>query len=215
MAQNTVHLKRIGEPAKKRTVPDKHTRTDESMIWLDFKKGDEASFIWIYREYFGKLFNFAKQFDLDSEQVKDHIQELFIYIRNNRERLADVRSIKFYLYKSLRRRILSAKKKKFSFLSLFASDNPRLFEIEVSESPEIQLIDQSINTEIRARLEKSMNRLTARQREAVLHFYFEGMSYREIADIMELKKVKSARKLIYRAIEALRKDLHGLKSKLY
>ncbi|MCK5371360.1 MAG: sigma-70 family RNA polymerase sigma factor, partial [Cyclobacteriaceae bacterium] len=56
---------------------------------------------------------------------------------------------------------------------------------------------------------------TTRQKEAVIYFYYEGMSYQEIADIMGLQKVKSARKLIYRAIEALRKDLLGFKATLY
>lgn len=60
-----------------------------------------------------------------------------------------------------------------------------------------------------------MSKLTTRQKEAVLYFYYEGLSYQEIADIMGFQNVKSARKLIYRAIDALRKDLQELKATLY
>jgi DNA-directed RNA polymerase specialized sigma24 family protein len=49
----------------------------------------------------------------------------------------------------------------------------------------------------------------------VQHFYYEGHSYQEVAEIMDLKKVKYARKLIYRSVEALRRDLHGLKSTIF
>ena len=100
-------------------------------------------------------------------------------------------------------------------MSLFNSDCKKVFEIEISETPEIKLINQSLDEEIKERLSKSMIKLTARQKEAIIYFYYEGMSYPEIADLMGFQSVKSARKLIYRAIEALRKDLSGLKATLY
>lgn len=215
MAQFQIHVNRDIKSSTNQVVPHNFNDYTEAEIWMKFKSGDEAAFIWIYHTYFDKLFSFARQFGLDADLVKDQIQELFIYIRNSRKRLADVKSIKFYLFKSLRRRLLINKKKKFSIISIFNSDNQRDFEIEIIESPEFILIDQCLNDEIRQRITKSINKLTARQREAVLHFYYEGLSYLEITDIMDLKKVKSTRKLIYRAIEALRKDLKGVKSNLY
>ena len=187
-------------------------KPNEAKIWKDFKRGDEGAFIWIYENYFSILCNFARQFDLDDEAVKDQIQELFIYIRNNRTRLADVQSEKFYLFTSLRRRILANKNGRFSFFSLFHLTAKKAFEVEVSESHELKLINQCLDAEIKRRVSRSMSKLTLRQREAVLHFFYEGMSYKEIAEIMDLKKVKSARKLIYRAIECLRKELHTLKN---
>ena len=196
-------------------APDNPQKVSEAKIWIKFKKGDEEAFVWIYRNYFAVLYNFARQFNLDSDYVKDQIQDLFIYIRSNRERLTNVNSIKFYLFKSLRRKLLTNKKQKFSFLSLFSSNSRKIFEIEITETPEVILINQSLDEEIKERLSKSMNKLTIRQKEAVIYFYYEGMSYQEIADIMGLQKVKSARKLIYRAIEALRKDLLGFKATLY
>jgi hypothetical protein len=36
---------------------------------------------------------------------------------------------------------------------------------------------------------------------------FEGLSYEEIAQIMAMTKVKSARALVYRALESLSEDL--------
>ncbi len=98
---------------------DNHLEVSEAKIWIKFKSGDEAAFIWIYKNYFAVLYNFGRQFNLDSDFVKDQIQDLFIYIRNNRERLTNVNSVKFYLFKSLKRRLLSNKKKRFSFNQSF------------------------------------------------------------------------------------------------
>ena len=194
---------------------DEVHRINEAEVWIKFKNGDEDAFVWIYQNYFSVLYNYARQFDLDPDFVKDHIQDLFIYIRENRSRLADISSIKFYLFKSLRRRLLANHKQKFSLLSIFGLENRSVFEIKITETPEIKLINRTLDDEKKERIGKSLNRLTARQREAVLYFYYEGLSYREIAEIMGLKRTKSARKLIYRAIDALRKELHGFKSSLY
>jgi RNA polymerase sigma-70 factor (ECF subfamily) len=215
MSQNKLRVFTPDKAPEKQTVPIKQQGSDEPGIWKRFKEGDEAAFIWIYQNYFGKLFDYASQFDLDSDLIKDHIQELFIYIRKNRERLADVNSIKFYLIKSIRRRIFSDAKKKFSIVSLFSIDQKKVFEMNISTSTEYNLIDETIQDEIKHRIARALNKLTVRQREAVQHFYYEGHSYQEVAEIMDLKKVKYARKLIYRSVEALRRDLHGLKSTIF
>ena len=212
MAQAELRLPIKTELSNNQSVSIAPEKIDESVVWKNFKNGDEAAFIWIYQEYFSKLYNYSMQFSLEEEVVKDHIQELFIYIRKNRERLADVNSIKFYLYKSIRRRLLSGAKRKFSIISIFSSDQNKIFELSITESAEHQMINQGTESETKARLSKSLNKLTSRQREAVQHFFYEGLSYHEIAEVMDLKKVKYARKLIYRAIDTLRRDLQSLKS---
>ncbi len=186
----------------------------ESAVWMRFKQGDEDAFISIYQTNFHKLYNFGVQFDFEADYVKDEIQELFIYIRNNRQRLADVNSVRFYLMKSLRRRLIRNKKSKFNLVSLFSNEKKNVQEIGIYETPETVMMHQSLDADIRERLSISLNKLTDRQKEAVIHFYYEGFAYQEIAEMMELKMVKSARKLIYRAIEVMRKDLKGHKNKL-
>ena len=190
-------------------------RTQEAAIWRDFKKGDEAAFIWIYSNYFDALYNYANQFGLDTELIKDQIQELFIYLREHRKQLGDVKNIKYYLYRSLRRRLLKVGRRRFSFTSLFSQEGNSRFDIEYTYSQEVKMIEHLVNEETRIYLSKSIEKLTSRQKEAVLHFYYEGMSYQEIADIMNIRKVKSVRKLIYRAIDSLRKDLKDLKKRIY
>jgi len=215
MANNYYPLKRTMPEGEELPLPIPNPEETEASIWRRFKHGDEGAFIIIYKSNFEKLYNFGMQFGFDADNVKDQIQELFIYIRNNRLRLADVRSVRFYLMKSLRRRLLRSKRSKFNFISLFAKEPFKLHEIEIASSAEMLHIHNSLDLEIREKLSRSVNKLTDRQKEAVLHFYYEGLSYQEIAEMMELKMVKSARKLIYRAIEVMRKDLKSQKGKLF
>jgi hypothetical protein len=101
-------------------VPADPEKILEGEIWQNFKDGEEKAFIWIYKTYFDTLYNYGRQFDLDTEFVKDQIQDLFIYIRNNRKQLADVKSIKFYLFKSLRKKITVSKEAKIFIYFIFS-----------------------------------------------------------------------------------------------
>lgn len=215
MAENYFPLKKSVSKEEESLQLVLQPEESEGSVWQRFKQGEEDAFIIIYQTNFKRLYNFGMQFGFEADNVKDQIQELFIYIRNNRQRLADVRSVKFYLMKSLRRRLMRNKNGKFNLLSVFIRETSKIHEIEISENPEMLLIKYNLDTEVRERLSRSLNKLTDRQKEAILHFYYEGLSYQEIAEMMELKMVKSARKLIYRAIEVMRKDLKGQKGKLF
>lgn len=214
MAQKDNYSKSNSEDKTVQLVPVNHGKLNEAEIWQKFKEGDEEAFVWIYSNYFDVLYNFGRQFNLDASLVKDQIQDLFVDLRSSRTRLADLKSIKFYLFKSLRRRLFTSQKRQFSFLTLFSTRNETLFDIKISNSPEATLINRSLDQEKSEILTKSMMKLTPRQKEAIMHFYYEGMSYQEVAEIMDFKQVKSARKLIYRAIDALRNDLLGIKKRL-
>lgn len=203
----------LGTNHVKAPEQDTSGESNETAVWRDFKDGDEAAFVWIYKTYFETLYNYGHQFGFETEVIRDQIQELFIYLRNHRKQLGQVNNIKYYLYKSLRRRLIAASKKRFSFFPLAGLEHSNQFEIAFVKSTEVKLIESLISEETSQYLANSMKKLTPRQREAVLHFYYEGMSYKQTADIMNFKEVKSVRKLIYRAIDALRKDLKGLKKR--
>src|SRR5690606_26189782 len=70
---------------------------DDGQVWDAFREGDEAAFVFIYESYFDRLFAYGLRVAGDAYLVEDAIQELFIDLRNNRNRLKETDSIKFYL----------------------------------------------------------------------------------------------------------------------
>ena len=72
---------------------------------------------------------------------------------------------------------------------------------------EIQLINQQLSEEKSAKLLRALNKLTIKQREAVTYFFYDGLSYSQVAVLMNLKATKSARKLIYRSLNSLRENM--------
>lgn len=173
---------------------------EESALWRAFKSGNEKALISIFDWFSEALFNYGVKIYNEPESVKDTVQELFIELWRNRENLSDTDSIKFYLFKALRRKLHRVKSSTINrnFLRLSEADDAG------SPSHEYFVIAEQGLLEQRQRLLKMLESLTARQREAIFLRYFEEMSYDRIAGIMEMNK-QSVYNLIHAGISELRK----------
>lgn len=200
------------KPSTEKTViPIRHFETikiyedkSDQEIWKSFNMGDETAFNYIYRAYVQDLYRYGRQYSKDEDLVKDCIQNVFIYLRRKRGELAEVISLRAYLYKCIQSEISKNRKNEARFISMEDDCPEDSFLVEVS--PETTLINKESALHRHELLSKSLNQLTPKQRKALLLFYEEGLSYKEISALMDFSEVKTARKLIYRAIACL-KDL--------
>ncbi len=171
----------------------------DSQLWDEFLKGSDTAFETIYLQYVNVLYNYGRQFTRNDDLVRDSVQELFCELIQNRERLGTTTSIKFYLLASIRNKLVRKVKHEDKFQSIqdfggdfqidFACDSDILRDLNLNQSGEM--------------LKEAFEKLPAKQREAILLYFYEDVSYEEIAKIMEMTKVKSARALIYRALDSL------------
>ena len=171
-------------------------------IWKSFNLGDEMAFNYIYRTYVQDLYRYGRQYSKDEDLVKDGIQNVFIYLRRKRGELTEVASLRGYLYKCIRSEISKTRKNDARFISIEEDYPEDSFLIEVS--PETTLIAHESALHQHELLGRSLNPLTPKQRKALLLFYEDGLSYKEISALMDFSEVKTARKLVYRAIASLR-----------
>tara|TARA_Y100001972_G_C7666459_1_gene337106 strand:+ start:5980 stop:6645 length:666 start_codon:yes stop_codon:yes gene_type:complete len=179
---------------------------DEVVIWSNFQDGSEEALIYIYRQYAAVVYNYGCQFTNDKEYVWDCVQDLFCEMIKNRSRLGKVISIKGYLFKATKRKIFKGLKKINKTMIVDNTDD--LFEISIPSG--ITSIGQSGNNDQNKIIEGYINELPAHQREILLLYFYEGLSYQEIADIFEVK-VKSIRTMTYRALEKLSVQLKANK----
>lgn len=191
-------------PRRSEIVEGSHVKLSEEEIWRQFKSGDEQAFIHIYESYFSVLFNYGHRFCKDRHIVKDHIQDMFIDLRKSKKRLSDTTSIKFYLFSTIRRRIIRAESKK-SFL--VNTDDYQNYDFEITLSPEQKMINSQMNDNIKKVLIENINKLSGRQKEAIIYYYYEGFSYEQVSQLMDFSKVKYARILIYRAVKKLKDNI--------
>ncbi|MEH0156396.1 sigma-70 family RNA polymerase sigma factor [Limibacter armeniacum] len=202
--QNSGHNEAFLEIDGKRET--KYDSVSDSKIWKAFREGDDTAFVHIYNTYVNQLFNYGIRFTQDRDLVKDCLQDFFIYLRNSRSRLGDTNAIKLYLYKAFRRRLVdyltSIQKAQAKNETAFA------FELQSETSHEVKLIDSQLKESQLSRLNEVLKSLSEREREVIYYFYYEGLSYQEIAEIFGFTHTSSARRLLYNTLSNL-KDLIG------
>lgn len=184
--------------SKSRTDAIDSILQQEIQIWGNLKAGDKKALSYIYTRYFDGLYNYGTRITKDASLAEDCIQDMFIELWDKRETLSNVRNLRSYLYRSLRRKILyklSAKARQT------AREDLSCFEIELSDKT--HFLNQQVDIEIRKRLASLVGMLTPKQKEAIFLIYYDGLSYEETASVMSLK-TKTVYNLIHLAVSKLR-----------
>ena len=171
--------------------------------WRRFAEGDDASFKELFRRYYSEMYGYGLKLCGQPEMVKDCIQDLFKTIWEKRNELNRIESPNVYLLVSLRRMILKNLRKQKRFLNdLQEVDETALLSFGIEEI----IITDETKRQQRETLLKALNQLSARQKEIIWLFFYNGMSYTEIEEILSIKR-QSVCNLMYRSMETLRKIL--------
>ncbi len=174
--------------------------TDKN-LWTSFIDGDADALNLLYREFVDVLYAFGLRFTDDAELVKDSIQDLFVDLFKYRKTLAPEVNVKSYLFTSLKRKICLVLKKK-------AVEANRSFEVPflLSNSIEEQIIHNENQSELLLKLNKQLELLPSRQKEALYLRFNAELEYEEIAVIMNVS-LETCRTLVYRGLKQLRERM--------
>ena len=88
------------------------------LLWRNFKQGDEKALEAIFLMFHKELFQYGYKIAMQSAMVDDCIQDLFLELWQSRERLADNISLKAYLFRALKYKLMRAMKKGQNISSL-------------------------------------------------------------------------------------------------
>jgi RNA polymerase sigma-70 factor (ECF subfamily) len=169
--------------------------------WEAMRAGDEQSFAWLYDRYFKLLYNYGKKIDTADAALEDGIHDLFVDLWRFRSSLSSTTSVRFYLYRSLRRRLM----RNDSRSNFFTADGAIIEDALKAATPssEQELIDEENNNQRIYRLKKLLSDLSPRQYEALVLRYYDEMPFDEIAAILNVNE-QSARNLVQRGLLQLR-----------
>lgn len=175
-------------------------------LWERFISGSSSAFSELYDAYSEILYKFGMRYSTDSEVVKDCIHDLFIDLHTYRSKLAKEVNVKFYLLKSLKRK-LHAAHRKMSLLDYSHQSSDDFFGVNVfSFSIEQEIIMDEKQREMLDLLAIEINQLPERQREILYLRFNQDLDYEEIATMMQIS-VPTCRTFIYRALKQLRGKL--------
>ncbi len=166
------------------------------------RAGDREAFAQIYRLHIAGLIRYGYRVTSSQQLIRDSIHDLFLYLWLHRESISGTDSIRFYLFRSLRNRILQ--QKKGEKLVLTAPEDFTMPGALFEPSCEEALIGAEWELENTIRLRKAIDRLSKRQQEVIQLRYFHNFNAEEIARLMQISN-QSVRNLLHRTLLELRR----------
>jgi len=191
----------IPDPIKVQDNTSEVVQVDEKQLWNDFVEGSDQALMTLYNRYVDKLYNYGTQLSRDNELVRDTVQDVFVYLVQKRANIKRPDSIKFYIYACFRRKLFKTleRSKKIAYREEY--DRTDGFQLTVE--PDVKSIHTKFTMDTKRVLESASKRLPTKQREIIMLHYFEGLSIKEVAEVLGYSNSESARNLLYKSLKGL------------
>lgn len=173
--------------------------SDET-IWYFFKKGESHGFSLLFKKYYPQLHVYGLKLSNNLELTEDCLQNFFIQLFENRERLGKINSLKAYLFISFKRRLVKQLQKNQNNIPI---SEAQLFKKNFTFSIEEISIKQEIQFLCTSTLATLINELSPRQKEAIYLKYYSGMTTNDIAEVMDMN-YQSVLNTLQKALKKLR-----------
>jgi len=149
----------------------------------------------ILDDFQGPLLRYAARLLSDNDSAQDIVQETFLRCLRNPPAVTETPRIGAWLYRVTHNLCMDALRS--------ASRNERLKESVPAPDPAQAPFGQLMKNETRERVQGHLKELNVNQRAAILLYFQEEMSYREIAEVMELS-VSNVGMSLHRGLKRLR-----------
>jgi RNA polymerase sigma factor (sigma-70 family) len=175
------------------------------------KQGDQNAQGKLVQLWYKRIYNFGYKFFMDHDQAMEVSQKTFISMCRNLEGLQDITRFKSWLYKiAVNYCREEARKTKNSRAISFdlvwnreAEDSPQWESSGIRlDNPEKQL-QQAELSDI---LQRALHELNDEQREVVIMKEYEGLKFREIAEVLNISE-NTVKSRMYYGLDGLRKIL--------
>ena len=158
-----------------------------------------------YNDYLDSLYSYARHLGFDDHTSMDAIHDVFYKLCTQHSSLNEINNLKFYLFRSLRNRLIDLKRTNRELPGLPCNwkelSDPLSFQLHVTVEDELIMKEDS--EEIRQKVENVLERLTHRQREAIYLRYIHECSYEEISEIMRIS-IPATRNLVSKSITKMK-----------
>lgn len=176
--------------------------SDKSLhkIVKDLRNGDKQALDEIYKFFYPKLYVFAKSFLKVEDDVNDILQDVFVKLWLNREKIGKVETFNSYLFTIAKNAIVSYFREK---------SKDQKFEARVKEilvSAENEYNDELEYKDLKQNLESIIDQLPDKRKQIFKLSREEGLSNKEIAEKLDIS-VKTVEDHMRHALQFIRKHL--------
>lgn len=181
---------------------------DEQIIQM-VNAGDREAYKYLVDRYADSILNFCYRYLYSREEAEDATQDVFLKAYQALPNWQPKAQFKTWLYRIAINHCLNLvrRRKKVQFTG-FENQHPT---VEKTENPEpvdktrafdeVMIADQE-----RASIRRAVDQLPENQRQVIILFHFQDLSYKEIAQVLNLS-INSVESRIFRAKKTLAKTL--------
>lgn len=180
---------------------------DDKQLFLRIKQGDKPDFDILFRKYYAQLVRFALGYLHDGEIAEEIVQDVFVRIWENAPRIEIETSVLAYLYSSVRYSALNHIKHQ-------GIKQKYIQEQQASNTEELSF-EEKVNIEFfRKILIAAVAALPEKCREIFEMAKFEGLTYDEIADYLQVS-AKTVENQMGIALKKLREEMLPYSNEIY
>lgn len=184
---------------------EKEFCTDTDRLIGLIRKGNQQGLSDLFDLYYERLYIFAEKFIYDPDKAHDIVQELFVSIWENRDKLEITTSLSHYLFVSIRNRCLNY----LQALRIEDRHNQKYLQAHIDSYTLDVLEDEDMLEKIRKMLES----LSPQCQKIVELRILKGYKYKEIASEMGISE-SVVKVQIHRAYQKLKTAFPVLKDTL-
>ena len=159
------------------------TNETDEQIATQVQEGNSEAFGELIGRYQSKLLRYGRKFLFEPEDAEDVVQDIFIKAYENIQGFDVSRRFSPRIYRIAHNEFLNALKKRQASRTIFTFDIDTLFpHLAATDTADSSALDK----DLRAGLEKHLEKLDAKYREPLILYYLESMDYREISEILHI-----------------------------
>lgn len=178
----------------------------ESRLMLRFQKGDLSAFEQLVRRNRSRFVNFIFRYLGDPQGAEDLAQEVLIRIYRAQQKYQPTAKFCTWAYRIAVNLSLNALRDRKKLVSLPLRDGEDEGDLEVVDPAAPSPAEILVREETAAGIRRAIDRLPENQRTALILNRFEGFSYQEISEVMDLS-VMAVKSLLSRAREKVKEYL--------
>ncbi len=175
------------------------------------REGDKNAQSKLVQLWYKRIYNYSYKFFFDHDLAMEASQKTFISMHRNIAALQDVGKFKSWLYtiavnycrEELRK---NKSNKAMSLHDLRPGEGEESYRWEESSNPSENPEKQLQHAELSDLLQKCLGELSHEQREVVVMKEYEGLKFREIAEVLNISE-NTVKSRMYYALDGLKKIL--------
>ena len=181
-------------------IVSKKNLISEQFLVERLKSGDPDSFSFIFSTYFRDMVFFAYSFTHELNAAEDIVQDTFVKLWEDHEKLNVVVSLKSVLLKTIQNKCIDWHRhnKVVNIHSDYIIDNSPLYDYDTD--------NYVLKSELEGIIENAVSTLPGNIKEAFEMNRYEGLKYQEIAVILNVS-VRTIEVRIGKALDLLRRKL--------